>query len=351
MRKKTDYILVGSGLAGTSLAIALLERGKEVVIFNSSDFHSSTRVAAGLYNPITGRKMVKTWKADELFPTLLKFYKKLEKLTNSRFLNEIRIYRPFISFEEQNEWMGKSALPAYTSYVHQIHTTSTNPGLSDKFGGLELNHSGYLDTERFAEVTDHFFRDQGLINEEVFDVTNLQIGNETVSYQGIEASKIIFCDGTHLPSNPYFNWLPFRPVKGEILTIHSELETEVIVNRGVFCVPKGNNRFMVGSNYDNYDVSWEPTARACTQIEEKLRILLKVPFHTIHQKAGIRPATKDRRPYVGLHPKNETIGIFNGLGAKGVSLAPYFGEHFAAYLTSETELDNEINISRYFSLS
>ncbi|MEM8567198.1 MAG: FAD-dependent oxidoreductase [Bacteroidota bacterium] len=351
MTKKTDYIIVGSGLAGTSLAMALLRREKSIRIFNSPNFNSSTHVAGGLYNPITGRKMVKTWKADELFPSLLRFYGELQKTTGKNFLKELRIYRPFVSLEEQNEWMGKSVSSEYSPYVHQIHMSSTNPDLNDDFGGLELSQSGYLDTTIFLKASHELFIEKGLLVDETFDFSNLKISSTKVEYLGFEALKVIFCEGTYLSSNPYFNWLPFSPVKGEILTIESELNTTVIVNRGVFCVPKGGNQFRVGSNYDNTDLSWIPTDKALVEIEDKLKALLKVPFKTIHQKAGVRPATKDRRPYIGLHPKNETIGMFNGLGTKGVSLAPFFGEHFAAFLNGETELDNEVNISRYFSLS
>ena len=151
--------------------------------------------------------------------------------------------------------------------------------------------------------------------------------------------------------NPYFKWLPFRPVNGEILTVETDLDIELIVNRGVFCVPLGSGKFRVGSNYNHEKLIWEPTSKGKMQIEEKLENLIKTSFNTIYQKAGVRPATKDRKPYIGLHPNNETIGLLNGLGTKGVSLAPYFGEHFAAFLQGETELDNEVNISRYFSLS
>lgn len=351
MKRQVDYIIVGSGLAGTSLACALLKRNKEILVFNNRQYHSSTKTAAGLYNPVTGRKMVKTWKADVLFPSLITYYKNLESVTQARFLNETRIYRPFVSLEEQNEWMGKSAQPGYADFIYKIHTSSFNPGVNDPLGGIELSRSGYLDTEAFFGAIQDMFRSKEVLIEHDFNVDKLTLESDRALYENVTASKIIFCDGTYVSSNRYFNWLPFSPVKGEILTIASQLETDVIVNRGVFCIPLGNGNFRVGSNYDNSDLTWEPSEKGKKQIEDKLAVLINASFVAVSQKAGVRPATRDRRPFIGLHPSNETIGIFNGLGTKGVSLSPHFGEHFAAFLEGETELDNEVNISRYFSLS
>ena len=65
---------------------------------------------------------------------------------------------------------------------------------------------------------------------------------------------------------------------------------------------------------------------------------------------GIRPATKDRRPFVGFHPEYQKVVIFNGLGAKGVTLAPYFSGQLADALVHGTDIDHEVNIGRYYSL-
>ena len=43
-------------------------------------------------------------------------------------------------------------------------------------------------------------------------------------------------------------------------------------------------------------------------LENKLKAILDVNFKTIDHFAGIRPATKDRRPFIGTHPEFENIG-------------------------------------------
>lgn len=107
-QQQFDYIIVGAGIAGITLATHLHNAGKHVLMYTGTQQNVSSYVAAGLYNPVTGRKMVKTWKADQLFPYLENYYGQCEALSLKKFLHHNAIYRPFVDVEEQNEWMGKS---------------------------------------------------------------------------------------------------------------------------------------------------------------------------------------------------------------------------------------------------
>src|SRR5689334_13087073 len=106
--KSVDYIIVGLGIAGATLALQLRKRNKSVVIFDEPFEHQASRVAAGLFNPITGKMMLRTWNADKLFPYLHKFYREAEHTTGEKFFYPTSICIPFVSVEEQNNWMIKS---------------------------------------------------------------------------------------------------------------------------------------------------------------------------------------------------------------------------------------------------
>lgn len=348
--REYDYIIVGQGLAGSALSYQLLKRRRRVMVIDNNRSDTSSKVAAGLFNPITGRKMVKTWKADILFPYLISFYKELQDLCSERFLYEIPIYRPFISLEEQNEWMGKSASEEFTSFIYQVHTRSVYPFVKDPFGGIELLHSGYLDIRKFLASYGNYLKKNELLKEDQFKYEQLQIEQNHIIYNGIQANRIIFCDGLGSSSSPYFGWLPFKPVKGEILKITGEHSLKNILNRGVFVLPLEDGTFRVGSNYNHIELDTKITEKGRAEIEEKLNELVDTPYSVVGQEAGIRPATKDRRPFIGLHPQWKTLGVFNGLGTKGVSLAPYFSEAFVSFLEDDEDLPPEVNISRYNSL-
>jgi len=350
LRDEFDYIIVGDGLAGVTLALQLHNRGKKLVLFSGTDDNVSSIVAAGLYNPITGRKMVKTWHADLLFPYLKSFYQKTEEITGDHFLNKKTIYRPFISAEEQNEWMAKSADKGFESYIEKVHMSSTSDSVYDPFGGLALDSAGYLDIPSYLRSTIEFLNKEQLVFSKNFEYANLELENESVEYEGLKANKVLFCEGIGMRKNPYLNWLPLRPVKGEILFIKGDFDFDYILNRGVFVLSLGNDIYKVGSTYDHHDLSLDPTAKAKQQMLDKLKDILQADFEVVDQIAGIRPATKDRRPFLGIHPKFETIGVFNGLGTKGVSLAPFWSEHFVEHLEQGKKLDSDVNISRHFSL-
>ncbi len=348
--RSIDYIIVGQGLAGTALAYILHKTGKKIAVIDQDSEQTSSKVAAGLYNPITGRKLVRTWKANELFPFLETFYQDLELVTKQKFLFDLPIYRPFFSVEQQNEWMAKSENDEYSQFVKKTSFDPKYEAVHNDSGGVELAHSGYLEVPVYLMALRNYFIQNELLISEQFDFNQLELFDRHVEYKNIRASKIIFCEGPRASENPYFNWLPFSLVKGEILTFKSNLQIDNIVNRGVFVIPRGHETFRTGSNYNNNDRSWDVTEKGRQEIEERLKQLISCDYEVISQKAGIRPATRDRKPFIGLHPKYETIGIFNGLGTKGVSLAPYFAQQFCNYLESDEQLDSEVNISRYFSL-
>ena len=345
-----DYIIVGQGLAGSALSYHLLKEDKSVLVIDNDRPDTSSKVAAGIFNPVTGRKMVKTWAADQLFPYLKKFYKDLELVCGTQFFREIPIYRPFISTEEQNEWMGKSASEEFLSFIKEVHGHSHYSFTFDFYGGVELAQAGFLDVQAYLSSYRKYLVKQGALETTTFKEQDFSFNDRGVRYAGYTAKHIIFCEGPDAVNNTFFNWLPFHPVKGEIIYIESNMPAKSILNRGVFVVPIDGGLFKVGSTYDHADLTTKPTEKARINIENRLRELIRVPFKVVRQEAGIRPATKDRRPFVGLHPEYKPIGVLNGLGTKGVSLAPYFAKHFVDFLEHGQQLLPEVNVSRYFSL-
>lgn len=343
-----DFLLIGQGIAGTALAYRLKQAGKKIRIIDQPTGNQSSRVAAGLYNPVTGRKMVKTWNADLLFPEIKPFYQELEEMTGERFLMEQNIYRPFLSIEEQNEWMGHSAEEGFLRYLEEIYTESQSPDLKDPYGGVLLKQSGWLKIPDFLEAMKSYFKEDLVI--ETFEEEELAFENELWQYKDFQAKALIYCNGLGAMQSRFFGFLPFAPVKGEILEVKQAFCPDYIVNRGVFRVHLGEGIHRVGSTYTKHDLDQGPTESAKSEILERLEDLVKLPIEGIvSHKTGIRPATRDRKPFLGKHPKAESVYIFNGFGAKGVSLVPYFSKIMCDYLLGKTSIAKEVDIARYFN--
>lgn len=345
-----DFIIIGQGLAGTALAYFLIQKGQDVLVCDDEMRPSSSKVAAGLFNPVTGRKMVRTWMADRLFPFLRKYYRDAERLTGKRFLHEMPLYRPFISVEEQNDWMGRSSGKEFGPFIRKVHTGPVYEGLHDPYGGIMLDQCGYLDVPAYLSSMRQWLRSLGAFHEGLVEVSDIRWNGQWAEVNGIRTGGVICCEGTGVLQNKEFDRLPFRPVKGELLRIRMQAEWPVIPNRGLFLVPAGRGEWIAGSTYDNHDLSWEGTMEGRKQIEEKLAGLTRLDYEVTAHYAGLRPATADRRPIMGHHPEKGWLSIFNGLGTKGVSLSPYWAREFSESLTEGTEVIPEVNISRYFSL-
>ena len=292
--------------------------------------------------------MVKTWMADELFPMIEPTYLSLEKKLNAHFLHSIGIYRPFFSVEEKNDWEGRSADKNFNAYIEEIQDKSSiKLDLNDPYGGLILKQAGYLDVPVFLNSSKEYLARENSYFESIFQEEELEILSDSIKWKDYQFRKAIFCNGIAAQDSKLFGWLPFTPVKGELMDGKINKSVDTIYNRGVFLVPLANNQVRVGATYQNLFDDIKPTQKGVNQLNEKYRTLVNHDLDILETKAGIRPATKDRRPLIGKHPEYEHIYAFNGFGSKGVSMIPYFSNHFVEYLEGKIPLNEHVNLERF----
>jgi glycine oxidase len=351
--KQVDYIIVGLGLAGTVLARTLLKKGKTVWLIDDENLSGASKVAAGLYNPVVFKRLVKSWKADELIPFMDQFYVESEGLLNVKFYHKKQIVKLFAEENEKDFWLKKSSEDIGKYMSKTIYDNFLDDIVNNPLGAAEVIHAGNLDTVKFLNAFRDQFKKSGILLEEKFDYDLLKILENEVRYKDVQAKKIIFCEGYKSIENPFFKWLPFKLTKGEVITIQLKQGTiipeEKVINKGVFILPLGQNKYRVGATYEWDDLSEIPTEKGKFELVQKLKKILKVPFEILDHQAGIRPTVNDRRPLIGVHSKQSSISIFNGLGTKGVMLAPFFADHFVSFLEENVPLDKEVNIERFIA--
>ena len=334
-----NYTIIGQGLAGSILAYFLLREGQNVQIFDNPDIPSSSKVAAGIYNPVTGKRLVKTWLADEIFPFLEDFYPQLEKELKSKFFFPMPLFHPFPDNATQKFFKSDHIPEGFFDFCSlEFENIHRKEIVNSDLGGITMKHAGWVDLKVMLSAFRDYFLEKNILIETTF------IPKKTEDI-------FIFCEGFNGKFNSYFSYLPFNPVKGEIVDIEIQnLDLQEIINQGVFVIPLGDNKFRLGATYKWDVLDFVSTEEGATILTEKYQKLMKPQMRILSQQAGVRPATKDRRPFLGMHPEVENIGIFNGFGSKGVSLAPFFGKQFVDFLVYQKELHTEVNINRFASL-
>jgi glycine/D-amino acid oxidase-like deaminating enzyme len=108
-----------------------------------------------------------------------------------------------------------------------------------------------------------------------------------------------------------------------------------------------SGEWRIGATYDHEDDGLSITEKAKAELTEKTQELITFPFNIVQQEYGFRPTTPDRRPILGRHPAMERVFTFNGMGTKGVSLAPYFSDVLTRFIENDEPINKEVDIERY----
>jgi glycine oxidase len=303
---KTPLIL-GQGLAGTCLAWQFLRRG---VVFAISDHGvgGSTRVAAGLINPITGKNFEPSWRIAEFYPQAIAFYRSLEQEFGETIWHPLPVLRLASSEKEWAKISTKLDLPEVRPWLGGAQ------GAPAGFhGGVELVGGGWLDTRKFLQLSAARFRELGLWAD---------VGSPTIRCEGA-AGLIAGGMGGH------------RCAKGEILTVRADWhETHIRIGAGGWLVPIGGGFFRIGSTYDWDHLDESPTCAGLERIKAIAAKLGGEDFEITAHVAGIRPILRRSQPLIGKDHNGDWV--FNGLGSKGTLYAPRMAAMLADWILDGT---------------
>jgi len=194
------------------------------------------------------------------------------------------------------------------------------------------------------------FSDQrGALLGAALDYRSVEPRLNGVRLAGIEASRLVFCDGARLRANPWFDWLPLAPTKGEILDLEfADWRPRHIVNGAHWLVPVADRQIRFGATHDHQRLDGEATALGRENLLQGLeRLLPEARYAVTGQQAGVRPNTPDRNPLLGQHPRHAALWVCNGFGARGALSIPWYSRQLADHLLQGTPLPSEADIGRW----
>jgi len=344
---QTETIIIGQGICGAFLSYYLQKAGVRFLIIDESKTYTASKAAAGIINPITGRRIVKTWMIYELMNFAKNSYKQIEKELNINCITETKIIDFFPTPQMRNAFLKRfEEDPEYLKLPSNENDQREN--LNYDFGYGVIDPVLLININELLSAFRKKLLDENFLIEEHFDINELKVSENKIQYKNIRADKIIFCDGIESFSNPYFKNLPFAPNKGEALIAEiKEFPSNHIYKKGINIVPWKENLFWIGSSYQWEFNDDKPTESFRKQTESILANWVKTDFKIIEHFASVRPATLERRPFVGFHPIYKNVGILNGMGTKGCSLAPFFANQFVDHFVSSSPLNADANINRF----
>ncbi|MGY0393350.1 NAD(P)/FAD-dependent oxidoreductase [Bizionia sp. KMM 8389] len=344
---KVDYFIVGLGLAGVAFCEQLRQANKTFLVFDDSSQQASV-VAAGMYNPVILKRFTAVWMADEQLELAISQYQNIEKRLGVILDHKLKIYRRFNSIEEQNTWFEASDNPKLEHYLSTNIIPNTNTFIDAPHGLGEVQNAGRIDTHMLISMYKEELLATNQLVTNSFDYHALEITNDYLQYDSYQASQIVFCEGFGLHKNPYFNYLPLNGTKGEVLTIKApDLKIDYAVKSGVFIMPESEDHYYVGATYNWKDKTNLPTVEAKEELLAKLKTFISCSFEVVRHDAGIRPTVNNRRPLVGTHFNYKNMHVLNGLGTRGVMIAPYAAKELFNFIETAQPMNPEISIDRF----
>lgn len=330
-----------------------MERGEQVVVVDNLHANSSSMVAAGLWNPIVFRRINKSWLADEVIADLEKFYPEKEILLGASFYHSLPLLRKHSSALEADLWAEKENTDEFGHFLGR--TGKAGPD-DDKFGNFpfgkgHVKGAGYVDLPIFLESARQYLMLKGAFRQMEFTLPETSDEIEQISIGGLKPNRIIDCRGYKTAASIWWRYLPFGLTKGEVITVRcAGLNLKEVFNAGFFVQPLGKDIYRVGATFNWEDKDEFTTEEARSFLVEKWEKHINLPIEILDQKAGVRPTVQDRRPLLGQHPLNEKLFIFNGLGTKGVMLAPLMSRFFVSFLLDGVPMNKEYDIARFQKL-
>jgi len=341
-------MVVGQGLAGSILAWRLIQHGASVLVIDDQHKDSSSLVAAGIINPITGHRINITNDIEQFLPNALSLYQAMETQFNTSLIQALPQLRLIKKQGQLDYWHKRKQQASHQPYLgtlHKDHTAFTDQA----YGIAEIQQTYRVNTGRLLQNCREWFIDQTILHNQRFDYSALKINGSGVEYSGIQAKGVIFCEGFQAIHNPWWQHLPFKLAKGEILSLESADLPQAMLNWGSWLLPmsKPNNstkpqRYKLGSNYVWNDLNLDPSPDTKGHLLASMHSKVAAQANVVDHQVGIRPTTLHRHAFVGEHPKYQRLFCFNGFGSKGCLTIPYHADLLTQHVMQGTALPTEL---------
>jgi len=344
-----DYVIIGQGLAGSLLAWELHSRGQDVLIYDNHRQLSSSMVASGLLNPVTGQRLHADDNVHELLDCAYATYRKLEALFSITLLQPLAMRRFARSVRDKQRWAKRREQPLYQGLIGEWSECEQQFPLNNRLGLFEQYHCARLDIAALLAAIKADFVKRQRYRQQAVRNDDIQIQGDIIRIHDITCASVVFCQGAQAKDNPWFSQNAWNISHGDILHFHCETSYPFIANYGYNYIPIGEHEFHWGSSFDTQYPNALPSQAGFIQLFRALEEFDKnaATYRLLTHYSGLRPATRDKQPLLGFHQTQAKIAIFNGFGARGSLLIPYYAHYFSSVLLRQKELHHAVDYQRF----
>lgn len=329
--RRFKYLIVGQGLAGTLISHELIKRGVSAYVIDGQQ-KSASSVAAGMWNPLSFRRVISTWKAPVMIKHLHETYPEIEDIIGQKFMHQRTVRRFFPNDEYRDLWLKNIQHEDIAPFIAKT---------TDTYG--EVTEAGYVDLNKMINGwRAHLSASDAFSFGQMDEIKQAEDG---FCFRDVIAERLIVCTGVgmreHLEEQ---DWL--RTNKGELLNISIDVKASHVLNNGKWLLPLAEGGHKLGASYDWRSNDHEPTEEVKEHLLMKLRDMVDMEYEVKEHLVGLRPTSKDRRPLVGQIPETKNAFVFNGLGTRGVLIGPHCAWVLANFLENGEAIPEDMNSAR-----
>ena len=358
-----EFLIIGGGVVGLSIAWELASRGKQVCVVDRQQLGRATSfVGAGIFPPpLVGSK-------HDSLEQLRTLSHRLHTEWSTRLLEETGIDNQLRQcggiYFARNE--GEAASLRGAMQWARDDGVEVNDLTADELVSLEpplrsiaaeikcafhLPHEMQIRSPHHLRALTEACRKRGVEFHEHINVTSLDVQSDSVrgvvaEQRTISANEVILCCGPWITElvTPLGINMPVEPWRGQLILWKTAGPlVKRVINEGLrYLVPREDGHLLTGATVEDVGFDLATTDEAIAELRAYAVNLLPelADCKVANAWAGLRPKTPDGLPFMGRIPGFNNLSVATGHYRSGLHLSPGTAVFMADLLLHDTPPSN-----------